>query len=62
MCHNARKISLELAHNKIERAHHGAYSLDISPCDLWRFGCLKEKLQEQELSTSNESIEPITTI
>jgi hypothetical protein len=62
MCHNARKISLELEHNKIERAPHPAYSPEISPCDFWGFGFLKEKLKEPELSTSDEIIEAITTI
>jgi histone-lysine N-methyltransferase SETMAR len=62
MCHNARKISLELEHNKIERDPHPAYSPDISPCDFWLSGFLKEKLQEQELSASDEIIEVITTI
>jgi transposase len=50
--HNPRKISLELEHNKIERAPHPTYSPDISPCGFWLFGFLKEKLKEQELSTS----------
>jgi hypothetical protein len=62
MCHNGRKISLELEHNKIERAPHPVYSPDISPCDFWMFGFLKEKLQEEELSTSDEIIEVIATI
>jgi hypothetical protein len=62
MCRNAGKTSLELDHNKIERGHHQAYSPDISPCDFWLFGFLKEKLNEQELSTSDEIIEVIMTI
>jgi hypothetical protein len=62
MCHNARKISLELEHNKTERAHHPVYSSNISPCDFRLFGFLKEKLKEQELSKSNEIIEAIVTI
>jgi hypothetical protein len=61
ICHNARKVSLELEHNKIERAPDRAYSLDINPCDFWLYGFLK-KLKEQELSTSDEIIEVITTI
>jgi hypothetical protein len=34
MYHNARKISLELGHNRIERAPHPAYSPDVSPCNF----------------------------
>jgi hypothetical protein len=62
MCYNARKISLELEHNKTERAPHPSCSPDIGPRDFWLFGFLKEKLQEQESSTSNEIIEATTTI
>jgi hypothetical protein len=47
MYSNAGKTSLELEHNKIERAPHPAYSPDISLCDFWLFGFLKEKLKEQ---------------
>jgi hypothetical protein len=54
MCYNSRKISLELEHSNIERAPHPAYSPDNSQCDFWLFGFLKEKLEGQELSTSNE--------
>jgi hypothetical protein len=48
MCDNARKISLELGHNKIERVSHPADSPDINPCDFWLSAFLK-KLKEQEL-------------
>jgi hypothetical protein len=60
MSHNARKISLELEHSKIERAPHPADSPDISHV---AFGCLvfSKKLTEHELSTSNEIIGAITT-
>jgi hypothetical protein len=51
-----------LENNKIERAFNPAYSPDISPCDFWLFGFLKKKLKEQELSTSDEILEAITTI
>jgi hypothetical protein len=62
MCHDARTISLELEYNTIERAPHPASSPDINLCDFWLFGFLKEKHKEQELSTSDEIIEVITTI
>jgi hypothetical protein len=48
MCHDARKISLELEHSQIERAARPADSPDISPCKFWLFGFLKEKPKEQE--------------
>jgi hypothetical protein len=54
VCHNAPEISLELEYNRIGRCPHPADSLDISSCDFWLFGFLKEKLKEQELSTSEK--------
>jgi hypothetical protein len=62
MRRNAGKISLELEHNKIERAPHPAYSPYISSCDFWLFGFLKEKLKQQELSTSDDIIQAIMSI
>jgi hypothetical protein len=62
MCRNAGKISLELGHNKIERAPHPVYSPDTSPYDFCLFHFLKEKLKEQELSTSDEIIEAMMTV
>jgi hypothetical protein len=62
MCRNPGKTSLKLEHNKIERTPHPAYSPDISPYGFWLFDFLKEKLKEQELSTSDEIIEAIMTI
>jgi hypothetical protein len=62
MCHNARKIGLESEHSKFKRDPRTTYSPDISPRDFWSFGFLKEKLKEQELSTSSEIIEAMTTI
>jgi hypothetical protein len=47
---------------KFERAAQPAHSPDISPCDLWLFGFLKEKFKEQELATSSEIIEAIATM
>jgi hypothetical protein len=34
MCHNTRKISLELEYNRIERIPHPNYSPDVSPYNL----------------------------
>jgi hypothetical protein len=62
MCRNVGKISLELEHNKTERSPHPAHFPNISLCNFWQFGFLKEKLKEQELSTSDEIIEAIVTI
>jgi hypothetical protein len=31
------------------RAEHPAYSPDLSPCDFWLFGFLKEKVKDRQL-------------
>jgi hypothetical protein len=43
MCHNEHRVVDELGRLKILRASHPSDSLDISPCDFWRFGNFKEK-------------------
>jgi histone-lysine N-methyltransferase SETMAR len=62
MCHNGREITAKMESEKIERAPHPAYSPDVSPCDFWLFGFMKEKLKEQKLSTPQKIIEAITVI
>jgi hypothetical protein len=44
--HNARKMSLELERNRIERASHPAYSPEASCYDFW-YDFLKAKLKEE---------------
>jgi hypothetical protein len=44
MDHNARKISLELEHNRIEQTVHLAYSPDISSRDSQLFDCFQRKI------------------
>jgi hypothetical protein len=43
-------------------SEHPIYSPDLNPCDFGLFGLLNGKLQEQELSTSEQIIEAIPTI
>jgi hypothetical protein len=38
------------------------YAPDLSPCDLWLFGFLKESMNGMELSTEDQIVEAITTI
>jgi transposase len=54
MCHNGhngRKVTDELEVLRLNRVPHPPYSPDLSPCDFWLFGMLK---QERELSTEFE--------
>jgi hypothetical protein len=54
MCHNGRKVTQEFERKKMIRLPHPAYSPDISPCDFWFFGFLKEKLKNIQLSTPED--------
>jgi histone-lysine N-methyltransferase SETMAR len=48
-CHNGKVATAEFERRKLARAEHPAYSPDLSPCDFWLFGLLKEKLKDREL-------------
>jgi hypothetical protein len=45
--------------NHISRMPHPSHSPDISPCDFWRFGMLKQILRDREFSSSYESEDAI---
>jgi hypothetical protein len=62
MCHNGRKITEEISDAKLERLSNPAYSLDLSPCDFWFFGMLKEKMKDRSFQTAEEIVEVLTLI
>jgi histone-lysine N-methyltransferase SETMAR len=39
----------EFDRRRLGRAEHPPYSPDLSPCDFWLFGTLKEKLKDRQL-------------
>jgi histone-lysine N-methyltransferase SETMAR len=47
-------VTSEIKKNHISRMPHPPYSLDISPCDFWLFGMLKQVLRDREFSLSDE--------
>jgi hypothetical protein len=47
MCHNSRKAIDELDNLKLDRIRHLPYSPDLSPCDFWLFGMLKQKIKDR---------------
>jgi hypothetical protein len=51
LCHNGRKVTDELAHLKLDRIPHLPYSPDLSPCDFWLFGMLKQKIKDRVFQT-----------
>jgi hypothetical protein len=61
-CHNGRKITDKLTAADIARAAHPPFSPDLSRCDFWLFGFLKESMKEMELSTEDQIVEAITPI
>jgi hypothetical protein len=46
-CHNDRKVTDELANLKFDRVPHSHYSPDLSPCDCWPVGMLKQKIKDR---------------
>jgi hypothetical protein len=51
MCHHGNKISEKLAKGSIERAPHPLCSPDISQCDFWLFGMLRQKMKDREFQS-----------
>jgi hypothetical protein len=61
-CYDGHKITDQLTAADIARAAHPPYSPDLSFCDFWLYGFLKESMNGMELSTDDQSVEAITTI
>jgi hypothetical protein len=59
MCQNGAKVIEKLASRHIVRAPHPLYSPDLSPCDFWLFGFLKEKMKDQVFRSEEEMSEVI---
>jgi histone-lysine N-methyltransferase SETMAR len=51
-CHNAKKITGKLQKKRITRAPHPPYSPDLSPCDFWFFGMVKQKIKDCEFCSA----------
>jgi hypothetical protein len=47
MWHNRSKVTDELENLKLDRVAHPPFSPDLSPCDFWLFGMLKQKAQDR---------------
>jgi hypothetical protein len=43
----------------LERVPHRDYSLDLSPCDFWLFGMLKQKITDRVFRTIEEILAAI---
>jgi hypothetical protein len=62
MCHNSRKVTDELENRKLVRVAHPPNSRDLSPCDFWRFGMLKQKIQDRVFDTIEEILMAIRKV
>jgi hypothetical protein len=62
MCHNGRKVIEEFDNRKLQRVAHPPYSPDLSPCDFWLFGMLKQKMKDREFSGVEEIMKAVQEI
>jgi histone-lysine N-methyltransferase SETMAR len=60
--HNGHKITNGFDRRHIILAPHPPYPPDLSPCDFWLFGFLKESIKGVEFSTDDQLLEAITRI
>jgi transposase len=59
-CHDGAKINEKLEKPHTARAPHPPYSPDISPCDFWLFGILKQKMTERVFQSEEQILAAIT--
>jgi hypothetical protein len=60
MCHNGARITEKLEKRQIARAPHSHYSPNITPCDFWLFGILKQKMKERVFQSEEQILTAIT--
>jgi transposase len=60
MCHNGAKITEKLEKRHIARPPYPPYSPDLSPCDFWLFGILKQKMKERGFQSEEQILAAIT--
>jgi hypothetical protein len=59
-CHNPKKITGKLQKKHMTRASHPPYSPDLSPCDFWLFGMVKEKIKDREFCSAHEILRSLS--
>jgi histone-lysine N-methyltransferase SETMAR len=55
-------VTDKLDDQNLKRMPHPAYSPDLSPCDFFLFGYLKDKLIDKQYTTPEELFSEVTTI
>jgi hypothetical protein len=59
MCHNGLKFVLKFDKHHITRLSHPPHLPDLTPCDFWLSGMLKEILKDREFHSHDEIEEAI---
>jgi hypothetical protein len=59
MCHNGAKITKKLENRHIARAPHPPYLPDLSPCEFWLFGILKQKMKKRVFQSEEQILAAI---
>jgi hypothetical protein len=54
ICHNDRKVTDEFDNLKFDRVPHLRDLPDLSSCDFWLFGMLKQKIKDRVFQTVEE--------
>jgi hypothetical protein len=62
MCHNDRKVTDELEILRLDRVPHPPDSPDLSPCDFWLFGMLKQTIKDRVFQTIEEILDAIRQV
>jgi hypothetical protein len=62
MCHDGEIVTDELVIKMLERVPHPVYSSDLSPCDCYLFGMLKQKITDRVFRTPEEILTTIRKI
>jgi histone-lysine N-methyltransferase SETMAR len=60
ICHNGAKITEKLEKRHIVRVPHPPYSPDLSLCDFWLFGILKQKMKERVFQSEEQNLAAVT--
>jgi hypothetical protein len=60
--HNSKVVTDKLDEQNLKRMPHPAYSPDLSSCDFFLFGYLKDKLIDRQYTTPEELFSEVTTI
>jgi hypothetical protein len=62
MCHNGRQVTDEFENLKLDRVDHPLYSRNLSPCDFWLFGMLKQKIADRVFDMTEEILMAIRKV